>query len=292
MLAEKLGLAGKDGCGAFHLPATPNGRGVADAWAAADDGETREPGADRPAVRLRRRGRRRPERARARRARRARDRDRRCSRASRSAGPTSSCPARATSSATAATSTSRAACSACAARRSRPRRTSSPGSRGSRSASASTSRRTRRPSSRSSRSGCYDGMPFGEVGERAELRAHVPPAPVVEARGRSRRALRRRPAPPALPAALLGRGRRARPGARSSSAREPEVELAHDDAQRLGISTGDDVDRRLERHLAAPARAGDPRARRGRRPGRGAARRGPRRARGGAARCMRSGGSA
>ena len=38
-LAEKLGLAGQDGSGAFYVPATPNGRGVADAWAAASDDE-------------------------------------------------------------------------------------------------------------------------------------------------------------------------------------------------------------------------------------------------------------
>jgi NADH-quinone oxidoreductase subunit G len=38
-LAERLGLAGKDGCGAFYVPATPNGRGIADAWAAASDDE-------------------------------------------------------------------------------------------------------------------------------------------------------------------------------------------------------------------------------------------------------------
>jgi NADH-quinone oxidoreductase subunit G len=38
-LAERLGLAGKNGCGAFFVPATPNGRGVADAWAAASDAE-------------------------------------------------------------------------------------------------------------------------------------------------------------------------------------------------------------------------------------------------------------
>jgi NADH-quinone oxidoreductase subunit G len=38
-LAEKLGLAGRDGCGAFYLPETPNGRGVADAWAACCDDE-------------------------------------------------------------------------------------------------------------------------------------------------------------------------------------------------------------------------------------------------------------
>ncbi len=38
-LAEKLGLADRDGCGAFYLPETPNGRGVADAWAACCDEE-------------------------------------------------------------------------------------------------------------------------------------------------------------------------------------------------------------------------------------------------------------
>jgi NADH-quinone oxidoreductase subunit G len=38
-LAEKLGLAGAEGSGAFYVPATPNGRGVADAWAAASDDE-------------------------------------------------------------------------------------------------------------------------------------------------------------------------------------------------------------------------------------------------------------
>jgi NADH-quinone oxidoreductase subunit G len=42
-VAEKLGLAGREGCGAFYLPETPNGRGVADAWAACCDGEG-EPG--------------------------------------------------------------------------------------------------------------------------------------------------------------------------------------------------------------------------------------------------------
>jgi len=42
-LAEELGLAGRDGCGAFYLPETPNGRGVADAWAACCDDEAPEP---------------------------------------------------------------------------------------------------------------------------------------------------------------------------------------------------------------------------------------------------------
>jgi NADH-quinone oxidoreductase subunit G len=42
-LAERLGFAGKEGCGALYLPATPNGRGVADAWAAAADEEATSP---------------------------------------------------------------------------------------------------------------------------------------------------------------------------------------------------------------------------------------------------------
>ena len=52
---------------AFYLPRTPNGRGVADAWSAAADGEP-EDAKPRAADHLRRRGRDRPERARARRA--------------------------------------------------------------------------------------------------------------------------------------------------------------------------------------------------------------------------------
>ena len=42
-LARELGFGGKAGCGAFHLPSTPNGRGVADAWAAASDEEGPNP---------------------------------------------------------------------------------------------------------------------------------------------------------------------------------------------------------------------------------------------------------
>jgi NADH-quinone oxidoreductase subunit G len=42
-LAEQLGLAGREGCGAFYLPETPNGRGVADAWAACCDDEGASP---------------------------------------------------------------------------------------------------------------------------------------------------------------------------------------------------------------------------------------------------------
>jgi NADH-quinone oxidoreductase subunit G len=42
-LAHALGWEGKAGCGCFHLPSTPNGRGVAEAWAAASDLEGSEP---------------------------------------------------------------------------------------------------------------------------------------------------------------------------------------------------------------------------------------------------------
>jgi NADH-quinone oxidoreductase subunit G len=42
-LAKRLGLEGKAGCAAFHLPSTPNGRGVADAWAAAGDADEQNP---------------------------------------------------------------------------------------------------------------------------------------------------------------------------------------------------------------------------------------------------------
>ena len=42
-LAHALGWEGREGCGAFHLGATPNGRGVAEAWAAASDAEGADP---------------------------------------------------------------------------------------------------------------------------------------------------------------------------------------------------------------------------------------------------------
>jgi NADH-quinone oxidoreductase subunit G len=42
-LAHVLGFATKPGCGAFHVPATPNGRGVALAWSAASDEEEANP---------------------------------------------------------------------------------------------------------------------------------------------------------------------------------------------------------------------------------------------------------
>ena len=42
-LGHRLGLDGKPGCAAFNLPSTPNARGVADAWAAAGEGEEANP---------------------------------------------------------------------------------------------------------------------------------------------------------------------------------------------------------------------------------------------------------
>ena len=42
-LAHSLGFEGKSGCAAFHLPATPNGRGVAEAWAASAAGDGDDP---------------------------------------------------------------------------------------------------------------------------------------------------------------------------------------------------------------------------------------------------------
>jgi NADH-quinone oxidoreductase subunit G len=41
--AHALGFHEKPGCAAFHLPATPNGPGVAAAWAASDDAEETDP---------------------------------------------------------------------------------------------------------------------------------------------------------------------------------------------------------------------------------------------------------
>jgi NADH-quinone oxidoreductase subunit G len=42
-LGHRLGLDGKPGCAAFHLPTTPNGRGVAEAWAACSDADEQNP---------------------------------------------------------------------------------------------------------------------------------------------------------------------------------------------------------------------------------------------------------
>jgi len=41
--AHALGFAGKPGCAAFHLAATPNARGVAEAWACASDADDTDP---------------------------------------------------------------------------------------------------------------------------------------------------------------------------------------------------------------------------------------------------------
>jgi NADH-quinone oxidoreductase subunit G len=42
-LASSLGFRDKPGCGAFYLPTTPNGLGIAEAWSAAADGEEANP---------------------------------------------------------------------------------------------------------------------------------------------------------------------------------------------------------------------------------------------------------
>ena len=42
-LAAALGLHGREGSGAFYLPQTPNGRGVCEAWAAAEDADETDP---------------------------------------------------------------------------------------------------------------------------------------------------------------------------------------------------------------------------------------------------------
>ena len=97
--AHALGFESKPGSGAFHVPATPNGRGVAAAWAAAADEDDANPepigllivsgdeAAADPAVRAPR-GPRTSSRS-------------RCSTGSQSAGPTSCCRRRALSNATA-----------------------------------------------------------------------------------------------------------------------------------------------------------------------------------------------
>jgi len=41
--AQELGFAAKPGCAAFHLPATPNPRGVSEAWAASAEGDESDP---------------------------------------------------------------------------------------------------------------------------------------------------------------------------------------------------------------------------------------------------------
>ena len=210
-LAEKLGLAGREGCGAFYLPETPNGRGVADAWAACCDEEPPRRRIDRRARRLGRRGRGRSRRPRARRAGRGDDRDLDVRAGSPRAGPTSSCRARATSSATARSSTSRAACSACAARSTPPcpdelEWISQLAARFDVDvapyAAASSARFAK----------VYGGLSFGEVGERAPLRVY-PEAPEHVARRRPEpEPEAKRQGDPArrVQAALLRRRRRAR----------------------------------------------------------------------------------
>jgi anaerobic selenocysteine-containing dehydrogenase len=239
LLGEKLGLAGKEGCGVFHLPATPNGRGVAEAWAAADDGETESPepigllfvsgdeAAADPNVRA------------------LAEHAERVIATTMFQGlavgwadlvlPGTSYLERDGSYVN------------LEGRVQRLRRAAIPPAP---DELAWISRLAERfgvevppypaavfaePAER-----LYDGMPFGEVGERAPLRAHVPPAPVSTPE--------EEPPPPSGEGLRLLRYRPLFSGAAVERVPElafqrprPEAELAHEDAQRLGISTGDDV---------------------------------------------------
>ena len=230
-----------EGCGAFYLPATPNGRGVADAWAACCDEEARGGGLDRPARRLGRRGRGRRQRPRARRAGRGDDRDLDVPRARRRLGRPRSCPGRATSSATARSSTSRAACSGCAARSSRPARTSSRGSRSSPRASTSRSRRTPPASSPSSRSASTAGCRSARSasGRRcAAIPTRRSTSRARPCRSRSRRPKRGEIRLVAYKPLFSGAAVERVPELQFQRP-QPEVELAADDARRRKIATGD-----------------------------------------------------
>ncbi len=89
---------------------------------------------------------------------------------------------------------------------------------------------------------CYGGIPFGDVGEQASLRPRVPSSAVpVPGTGT-------RPERQGGRACGSSRTARSSPGPRSNGCRscsssgpEAEVELARDDAKRLGIAEGQTV---------------------------------------------------
>ena len=193
--AHALGFEGKPGSGAFHLPATPNGRGVAAAWAAAADEDDANPEPIGLLDRLGRRGRGRSGRPRARRAGRERDRDHDVPRPRRRLGRPRAAgdelararrhPAQ-----------PRGPAAAAAPRRDRARaRTSSPGSRSSPSASTSPSRRTRWSCSTSCPPCVFGGVDGSELNGTAGLPERTPyEAPAPAAARRPRRSSRGRPA--------------------------------------------------------------------------------------------------
>ena len=243
-LATELGFADKPGCGALHVPATPNaarrrrrvGRRLR------RGGRTARP--DRPPDRLRRRGRSRPERPRARGARRGRHRADHVPGPRTSAGPTSSCPA--------TSYLERDGTSVnLEGRLQRVRRAAVPPVPDELewlSALASRFGVELPPYAagvfEQASAALFGGLSFRDVGERAELRTHAdPPAPST-ADGEPA-------APPRTTDGHFLRLVRYRPLFSGPAVeRTPElqfqrpvaeVELAADDASRRGIRTGDEV---------------------------------------------------
>ena len=247
--AHALGFEGKPGCAAFHLPATPNARGVAEAWACAADEDETVHELDRPARRLGRRGGLRPRRARPRRARRRRDRDHDVPFARGRLGRPRAARDRGAR-ARGHRDEPRGPRPALPPGRHRHRcRTSSPGSRGSPSGSTSSSRRTPRSSSTSSRSGSTAGSSSTSwaSGRRCRRGRRTCRRSL---RGLQRHMRRRRRCPRTTSWALCASSatRRSSPARRSSaspscssSGRTREVALSAPDADRRGIATGDTV---------------------------------------------------
>ena len=126
--------------------------------------------------------------------------------------------------------------------RRRPAPTSSSGSRSSPRASTSTSRRTRRASSPRSRRRVYGGLSFGEVGERAPLRGY-PDAPDARRRARRCRSRSRSRGEGRSGSSRTSRSSPAPPSSASrsssSSGRSPRSSSRPSDATRRGIATGD-----------------------------------------------------
>ena len=228
------------GCGAFFLPETANGRGVAEAWAAASDEERPGARAAWAADRLRRRGGREPERARAGRARGARAGDHDVPLARRRLGrprpagdelPRARRHLRQRRGPDSAPAPSGDPADARRARLDRPAR---------RALRARALRPTRRSSSRSCRNASSAASPTRTLGEEARLPERVPSRPLRPRPPTSRSRRRQRPAP-----CRLLRYRPLFSGAAVERVPElqfqrpaPEIELSARDAKRLGVKRG------------------------------------------------------
>ena len=223
--AHALGFEGKPGSGAFHLPATPNGRGVAAAWAAAADEDEANPEPIGLLDRLRRRGRGRSRRPRARRARRERDRDHDVPRARRRLGRPRPArdelararrhpaqprrPAAAPAPGRDRARPGRARLDREARRALRRHRLAARGGRVRRAVRPDLRRRRRLGAERHRRAARADAVRGADAGTRGARAARAAPG---------RRALHRRAPADPLPAALLGPVRRARGRARVPAA--------------------------------------------------------------------------